>query len=125
MTGRNDAKFRKLLDILDEFKIRENEPTLKFIIFTEFVETQNYLNENLQNLGYTTALINGGLSLEEKTKEKLNFQNSAQILISTDAGGEGINLQFCRIMINYDLPWNPMRLEQRIAELIVLGRIMM
>ncbi|GAB7014920.1 helicase-related protein [Methanogenium cariaci] len=122
MTGRNDAKFRKLLDILDEFKIRENEPTLKFIIFTEFVETQNYLNENLQNLGYTTALINGGLSLEEKTKEKLNFQNSAQILISTDAGGEGINLQFCRIMINYDLPWNPMRLEQRIGRIDRIGQ---
>lgn len=122
MTGRNDAKFRKLLEILDEFKIRENEPTLKFIIFTEFVETQNYLNENLQNLGYATALINGGLSLEEKTKEKLNFQNSAQILISTDAGGEGINLQFCRIMINYDLPWNPMRLEQRIGRIDRIGQ---
>lgn len=122
MTGRNDVKFRKLLEILDEFKIRENEPTLKFIIFTEFVETQNYINENLRNLGYTTALINGAMSLEVKTKEKLNFQNSAQILISTDAGGEGINLQFCRIMINYDLPWNPMRLEQRIGRIDRIGQ---
>jgi len=122
MTGRNDVKFRKLLEVIDEFKIRENNPNLKIIIFTEFVETQAYLNENLRNLRYETALINGKMSLEEKTKQKLYFQNKAQILISTDAGGEGINLQFCRIMINYDLPWNPMRLEQRIGRIDRIGQ---
>lgn len=121
-TGRNDIKFKKLLEALDEFKIRENVPGLKFIIFTEFVETQNYLNENLRNLGYTTAIINGRMSLDEKTEQKRLFQSTAQILISTDAGGEGINLQFCRVMINYDLPWNPMRLEQRIGRIDRIGQ---
>ncbi len=120
--GRNDIKFKKLLGILDEFKIRENAPSLKFIIFTEFVETQKYLNENLHNLGYSTALIKGKMSLDEKTTQKRLFQENAQILISTDAGGEGINLQFCRIMINYDLPWNPMRLEQRIGRIDRIGQ---
>jgi len=121
-TGRNDVKFKKLLEVIDEFKIRENAPGLKFIIFTEFVETQTYLNENLHNLGYSTAIINGRMSLDEKTQQKQLFQDTAQILISTDAGGEGINLQFCRVMINYDLPWNPMRLEQRIGRIDRIGQ---
>lgn len=120
--GRNDAKFVKLLDVIDEFKARENDPHLKFIIFTEFVETQYYLNECLQNLGYTTALINGRMSAREKLQQKKLFQEKVQFLISTDAGGEGINLQFCRVMINYDLPWNPMRLEQRIGRIDRIGQ---
>jgi ERCC4-related helicase len=121
-TGRNDAKFRKLLEIVDEFRSRENNPKLKFIIFTEFVETQNYLNNCLTKLNYSTALINGSMSSEEKIKQKRQFQDEAQFLISTDAGGEGINLQFCWVMINYDLPWNPMRLEQRIGRIDRIGQ---
>lgn len=120
--GRNDAKFVKLLEVIDEFKVRENDPHLKIIIFTEFVETQLYLNECLQNLGYTTAMINGRMSTREKLQQKKLFQEKAQILISTDAGGEGINLQFCRVMVNYDLPWNPMRLEQRIGRIDRIGQ---
>jgi len=121
-TGRNDIKFRKLLEVIDEFIIRENKPDLKFIIFTEFIETQNYINDNLTSLGYTTALINGRMSADEKLKARNKFQNEAQFLISTDAGGEGINLQFCRVMINYDMPWNPMRLEQRIGRIDRIGQ---
>lgn len=120
--GRNDAKFVKLLEAIDEFKIRENDPHLKFISFTEFVETQQYLNECLRNLGYTTVLINGRMSAVEKQEQKRLFQEQAQFLISTDAGGEGINLQFCRVMLNYDLPWNPMRLEQRIGRIDRIGQ---
>jgi len=121
-TGRNDIKFRKLLEVIDEFIIRENKPDLKFIIFTEFIETQNYINDSLTSLGYTTALINGRISADEKLKARNKFQNEAQFLISTDAGGEGINLQFCRVMINYNMPWNPMRLEQRIGRIDRIGQ---
>lgn len=121
-TGRNDIKFRKLLEVIDEFIIRENKPDLKFIIFTEFIETQNYINDSLTSLGYTTSLINGRMSADEKLKARNKFQNEAQFLISTDAGGEGINLQFCRVMINYDMPWNPMRLEQRIGRIDRIGQ---
>jgi len=121
-TGRNDTKFRKLLEIIDEFIIRENKPDLKFIIFTEFIETQKYISDSLRSLGYSTALINGQISADEKIKARNEFQNKAQFLISTDAGGEGINLQFCWVMINYDLPWNPMRLEQRIGRIDRIGQ---
>ncbi len=120
--GRNDTKFMKLLEIIDELKIRENDPGLKFIVFTEFVETQKYLCDCLSNLGYEIALINGSMSSEEKERQKQLFEKKAQFLISTDAGGEGINLQFCRAMINYDLPWNPMRLEQRIGRIDRIGQ---
>jgi len=120
--GRNDTKFLKLLEIIDEFKIREHDPSLKFIVFTEFVETQRYLNDCLTSLGYQTAMIRGSMSSDDRLKEKRRFQDEAQFLISTDAGGEGINLQFCWIMINYDLPWNPMRLEQRIGRIDRIGQ---
>ena len=120
--GRNVAKFVKLLRVSDEFKLRESDPHLKIIIFTEFVETQYYLNECLGNLGHSTAQINGRMSAREKSQQIKNFQEKAQFLISTDAGGEGINLQFCRVMINYDLPWNPMRLEQRIGRIDRIGQ---
>jgi len=122
VVGRNDLKFMKLLQVVDEFKVRENDPQLKFIVFTEFVETQAYIYDCLKNLGYEVALINGAMSALEKERQKEYFQNQAQFLVSTDAGGEGINLQFCRIMINYDLPWNPMRLEQRIGRIDRIGQ---
>jgi len=121
-TGRNDTKFRKLLEVIDKFIIRENKPDLKFIIFTEFIETQNYIDDCLRGLGYTTAIINGRMSVDEKVKARNKFQNESQFLISTDAGGEGINLQFCWVMINYDMPWNPMRLEQRIGRIDRIGQ---
>ncbi len=89
--GRNDAKFKKLLEIVDEFKSRENNPNLKFIIFTEFIETQKYLNDCLTSLHYSTALINGSMSPEERLRQKRKFKDDAEFLISTDAGGEGIN----------------------------------
>lgn len=120
--GRHDAKFRKLLEIVDEFKTRENSMNLKFIIFTEFVETQAYLTESLKHMGYGVSVINGGLSSEEKMNQRDAFRDKTQFLVSTDAGGEGVNLQFCRIMINYDLPWNPMRLEQRIGRIDRIGQ---
>lgn len=118
----HDAKLRMLLDIINEVKERENNPDVKMIIFTEFIETQRYIQETLESLGYSTACINGKMDLEEKIIQKNKFKNKAQFLISTDAGGEGINLQFCSYMINYDLPWNPMRLEQRIGRIDRIGQ---
>mgnify|MGYP000862520181 FL=1 len=119
---RNDVKLEKLLKVISEFIVKENDPKLKFIIFTEFVETQAYICNSLNDLGYEVALINGSMTLEEKENQKDYFKNQAQFLVSTDAGGEGINLQFCHVMINYDLPWNPMRLEQRIGRIDRIGQ---
>lgn len=120
--GRNDAKLRNLMEIIDEIKRRENDKDVKILIFTEFVETQNYIIESLENLGYKTAFINGSLSLDEKISQKMRFMNDAQIMVSTDAGGEGINLQFCHVVLNYDIPWNPMKLEQRIGRVDRIGQ---
>lgn len=80
------------------------------------------LAEVLEQRGYPVVLLNGSMNLEERKSAQRAFANEAQILISTDAGGEGLNLQFCHVIINYDLPWNPMKLEQRIGRVDRIGQ---
>jgi SNF2 family DNA or RNA helicase len=121
-SGRQDYKVRKTIDIINEVLKRENDEKTKFLIFTEFVATQYYLGEILENLGFKVAYLNGRMNLTQKIDAKIKFKEDHQILISTDAGGEGINLQFCHIIINYDLPWNPMKIEQRIGRLDRIGQ---
>lgn len=122
VSGRQDFKLKKLLEIIDDVIARERDPKVKFIIFTEFIETQNYIGETLKSLGYKVAYFNGRMNLEEKIEAKANFKADHQFLVSTDSGGEGINLQFCHVMINYDLPWNPMKIEQRIGRIDRIGQ---
>ena len=117
-----DAKFSKLLEIMQEIKKRENNPFLKFIIFTEFIATQEAIIEFLKKYGYESSFINGDLSRDQKIEQIEDFRRKTQVLVSTDAGGEGINLQFCYCMINFDLPWNPTRLEQRIGRVDRIGQ---
>ena len=121
-TGRSDAKLKKLIDIVDRVKKMDQDKDAKILVFTEFIETQKYIVENLERLGYKTATINGKMSLDEKIKQKEQFRKEAQIMVSTDAGGEGINLQFCHVVVNYDLPWNPMQIEQRIGRVDRIGQ---
>lgn len=120
--GRQDSKMLMLLEVIDTVIAEEKNPNVKFIIFTEFIETQNYIQEVLEGMGYSTTLFNGSMSLDEKIKSKTRFKEECQFLITTDSGGEGINLQFCNIMINYDLPWNPMKIEQRIGRIDRIGQ---
>jgi SNF2 family DNA or RNA helicase len=120
--GRQDFKMRKLLEVIDTVILEERNPKIKFIIFTEFIETQNYIRDVLEGMGYSTTLFNGSMSLDDKIKSKTRFKEECQFLITTDSGGEGINLQFCNIMINYDLPWNPMKIEQRIGRIDRIGQ---
>lgn len=94
----------------------------KAIIFTEFRATQNYLQKYLSEHGITSVPFRGGFKRGKKDWMTELFQNRAQVLIATEAGGEGINLQFCNQVINYDLPWNPMRVEQRIGRVHRLGQ---
>ena len=121
-TSYKDIKFRKLIKIIEEVKNREQESDLKCLIFTEFRATQNALIQFLNKFGYSCSFINGSLSREEKVEQVELFRTTNQILVSTDAGGEGINLQFCYFLINYDLPWNPSRLEQRIGRIDRIGQ---
>lgn len=94
----------------------------KVIIFTEYRATQLYLQWYLKENGITSVPFRGGFKKGKKDWMKQLFENHAQVLIATEAGGEGINLQFCNQLINYDLPWNPMRLEQRIGRIHRYGQ---
>ena len=76
----------------------------------------------LQSKGYTTSFLNGSMSIEERNVVLKEFKTKSDILISTDAGGEGLNLQFSNVVINYDLPWNPMKIEQRIGRVDRIGQ---
>jgi len=92
------------------------------LVFTEFVPTQEMLYEFLTERGFEVVCLNGSMDMEERKRVQDAFAKDARILISTDAGGEGRNLQFCHVVINYDIPWNPMRLEQRIGRVDRIGQ---
>jgi SNF2 family DNA or RNA helicase len=94
----------------------------KVIIFTEYRGSQTYLQWYLQSKGITSVLFNGQFSKSKREWMKQLFEQKAQVLIATESGSEGINLQFCHHVINYDLPWNPMKLEQRIGRVHRLGQ---
>lgn len=115
-----DAKVEPLLNEIDA--ILSEDRTQKVIIFTEFVATQTYLQKLLVNRGYTVTILNGGMSIDERNAAMQEFKTSTSIFISTDAGGEGLNLQFANIIINYDLPWNPMKIEQRCGRVDRIGQ---
>lgn len=117
-----DPKADALLSLLLKIQQEENNPHTKVLIFTEFVATQLMLQEILGKNNYKVVCLNGSMDLDERLEVQASFLNTHQILISTDAGGEGINLQFCHIVINYDLPWNPMRIEQRIGRVDRIGQ---
>lgn len=123
-----------LVDLLERTaQIRQNSkcdileqlmPTFKdkVIIFTEYRATQDYIRYQLERAGYKTVGFDGRLSRGKKEWIKQQFFKHAQVMVSTESGGEGLNFQFCNTIINFDLPWNPMRLEQRIGRVHRLGQ---
>lgn len=117
-----DAKAEALLDWIYRVQQEEGDPELKVLVFTEFVATQEMLREFLTSRGFTVVCLNGTMGVDERTAVQDAFRHDARILISTDAGGEGLNLQFCHVVVNYDIPWNPMRLEQRIGRVDRIGQ---
>ena len=117
-----DAKAEALLEWVYRLQQEENDPDLKILIFTEFVPTQEMLSEFLTDRGFTVTLLNGSMSFDERERAQGAFAGNARIMVSTDAGGEGLNLQFCHVVVNYDMPWNPMRLEQRIGRVDRIGQ---
>jgi superfamily II DNA or RNA helicase len=117
-----DAKAESLLDWLYRLQSDEGDPELKALVFTEFVPTQEMLRRFLTERGFSVVCLNGSMDMEERKRVQEAFAEDARILVSTDAGGEGLNLQFCHVVINYDIPWNPMRLEQRIGRVDRIGQ---
>ena len=117
-----DAKAETLIEWIYQLQSSENEIDLKVLIFTEFVPTQAMLKEFLEARGISVATLNGSMDMDERKRAQAAFHEQTRVLVSTDAGGEGLNLQFCHVIINYDIPWNPMRLEQRIGRVDRIGQ---
>ena len=119
-----DSKADKLIELINE--IYERNPQEKIIIFTQFVDTLSFLKKVLeeQEKDILVETFYGGLDKIQKDEavEQFRITEKFSILISTEIGGEGRNFQFCRVLINYDLPWNPMKLEQRIGRLDRIGQ---
>jgi superfamily II DNA or RNA helicase len=117
----NDSKYAKLLESLNEL-LSEN-PNEKFVIFAFFRGTLEYLYRRLKADGKRTCLIMGGMGdVKWDVIREFAEPDGPNILLSSEVGSEGIDLQFCRVLVNYDLPWNPMRVEQRIGRLDRLGQ---
>lgn len=117
-----DAKAEALLELIYKLQQEENDPALKVLVFTEFVSTQSMLAEFLEGRGFSIVTLNGSMDLDARAKAQQAFAQDKRILISTDAGGEGLNLQFCHVVVNFDMPWNPMRVEQRIGRVDRIGQ---
>jgi len=118
---RNDSKFTRLMEVAGHF-LAEN-PLEKIVIFTTFRATARYLERRLTAYGLPTILIWGN---QEETKQtvidRFRKSTSLRVLVSTEVAAEGVDLQFCRVLVNYDLPWNPTRIEQRIGRIDRLGQ---
>jgi hypothetical protein len=113
-----DTKAEQLRSLVSSEGVRGD----KVLVFTEFRATQAQLAELLREDGHSVVLFNGAMSMEEKDEAVDSFSGDTRVMISTESGGEGRNLQFCHILVNYDLPWNPMRVEQRIGRLHRIGQ---
>lgn len=112
-----DKKGEKLCELLASLQKKGRK---KFIIFTQFRTTQDYLAGLLKD--YDVVVFNGSMSAEEKEQAIIDFKERAEIIIATEAGGEGRNMQFCDVLINYDLPWSPLKIEQRIGRIHRFGQ---
>ncbi len=117
-----DAKAEALLELIYKLQQEEGDPVLKVLIFTEFVPTQAMLADYLESRGFSVVTLNGSMDMETRTRAQQAFSRDVRVLISTDAGGEGLNLQFCHVIVNFDMPWNPMRIEQRIGRVDRIGQ---
>ena len=118
----HESKFERLRAVLEEPGYAEE----KWLVFSEHRDTVDYLVTRLEALGYAgqVATIHGAMPWQEREEQVELFRDpaGARFLVATDAAGEGINLQFCRLMVNYDIPWNPARLEQRMGRIHRYGQ---
>jgi hypothetical protein len=120
----SEVKLRELKAAIERGfqKIREIGGNEKILIFTESRDTMEYLVKKIRSWGYSVNFIHGGMKMEERIEAEKVFQHKTQVMVATEAAGEGINLQFCHLAINYDIPWNPNRLEQRMGRIHRYGQ---
>ena len=118
--SRSERKLTELLDVVASLGLKEDRRK-QLLIFTEHKDTLDYLVENLSK-DFEVAQIHGQMKLPDRIEQERYFRETAQIMVATEAAGEGINLQFCHLMVNYDIPWNPNRLEQRMGRIHRIGQ---
>ena len=116
---RHDSKFEKLIELLREQA--ELQPDAKLLVFSYFRPTLAYLKERLDAEGFLSTIVQGG---DDKQAVIDAFQTDphAKVLLASEVAAEGVDLQFMRLLVNYDLPWNPMRVEQRIGRIDRIGQ---
>lgn len=118
---RDDSKYERLQRVLSEFL--KSHPKEKIVLFTTFRQTAIYLVDRLNKFGITSTLIWGNMSRpKQEVIDDFREDPKMRVLVSTEVAAEGVDLQFCHVLINYDLPWNPMRVEQRIGRIDRLGQ---
>lgn len=114
-----DAKLVALEQLVD--RILTRDPDEKVLIFSQFLESIEMIRARLA-ARHSVRVFHGGMSRDEKDSAHQAFRRTTQVLVSSEAGGEGRNFQFCHIVVNYDLPWNPMKIEQRIGRVDRVGQ---
>lgn len=117
-----DAKATALVEKIYSLRSSGTDGNNKVLVFTEFRQTQDFLIRVLTEQGLQCEKVNGSMTMEERHHALVRFRDNADVLVATDAAGESLNMQFCHIIINYDLPWNPMALEQRIGRVDRIGQ---
>jgi len=115
-----DTKIDKLIELVNE--INKRDRGAKILLYTKHPATLEYISDILRKQKFKITEFRGGLTNDEKSKRIKEFKEKSQILVSTETGAEGLNFQFCNNLINYDLPWNPMAVEQRIGRLDRIGQ---
>ena len=117
-----DSKLQLLINFIETTK--KSDPNAKMVVFSEYRDTMNYLRDNL-SVKYKVGSIDGTMNIQERNEALMRFRrdtNGSEIMVCTDAAGEGIDMQFCNIEVNYDLPWNPNKLEQRMGRIHRIGQ---
>lgn len=122
--GSVDTKFGKFLEALN--RLEDEDPSAKILVFAFFKQTLEYLKNKLEatQYGRRVSLIHADIEVKERQRiiKKFRETDEIKILLSSEVGGEGLDFEFCNVIFNYDLPWNPMRVEQRIGRLDRYGQ---
>ena len=111
-----ETKLVELKKVMEKLMLHK-KPKVKLLVFTEAKDTLDYLVEKIKSWGYSVTFIHGGMNQDQRIDAEREFWHEKQVMVATEAAGEGINLQCCWLMINYDIPWNPNRLEQRMGRI--------
>jgi len=122
LSAESDPKTVHFLRLLRLVQRDEQDPDVKILVFTQFRATQRSIVKVLESQGVRTVTVDGTMGITERAGAQAAFRAEAQVLISTDAGGEGVNLQFAHVIVNWDLPWTPTLLEQRIGRVDRIGQ---